>query len=57
MMSQGVGGEDWLANLGQPADHLSVAPANGLGQEAAQTASIGKQLQPDACREEKVGRR
>lgn len=41
------------ANLGQPANHLAVAPADGLGEEAAQTASIGNQLQPNACREKK----
>lgn len=41
-MSQGKGGG---ANLGQPANHLTVAPADGLGEEAAQPASIGEQLQ------------
>lgn len=43
-----------VANLGQPANRLAVAPADGLGQEATQSASIGEQLQPNACREEKV---
>lgn len=34
--------------------HLSAAPTEGFGEEAAQTPSIGEQLQPDACREKKV---
>lgn len=39
-----------MANLGQPANHLVAA--DDLGQEAAQTASIGEQLQPKTSREE-----
>lgn len=42
-----------MANLGQPVNHLAVAPADGPEEEAAQTASIGEQLQPSACREKK----
>ena len=48
-MSQRGGG----ANLRQPANLLTVSSADGCGEEAAETASIGEQLQ-DACREEKV---
>lgn len=48
LMSQesGVG-----ANLGQPADHLTVAPADRFGEEAAETTSISEQLRPRACTE------
>lgn len=41
-----------VANLGQPPNHLAVAPADGPEQETAQTASVGEQLQTSACREE-----
>lgn len=41
-------------NLGQPVHHLSAAPTEGFGEEAAQTTSIRQQLQPDACRKKKV---
>lgn len=46
------GGGVGVANLGQPANHLAVAAADGPEQEAAQTASVGEQLQTSACREE-----
>jgi len=52
-MSQGERGGG-AANLGQPANHLAIAPADSLGEEATQTALIGEQLQANACGEEKV---
>lgn len=34
-----------MANLGQPANQLAVAPADGPEEEAAQATLIGEQLQ------------
>lgn len=51
VMSQGGGGgRGGVANLGQPANHLAVAPADGLGQEAVEAASVSEQLWPEERR-------
>lgn len=47
-------GEGGVANLGQPANDLAVAPADSLGEQATEPAAVRAKLEPKARRERRV---